>query len=361
MKHSLKISLMALVAMFAFNTVADAQFGALKKLAKSAGGKSQALKEIEAFVEEHKAAIPQPKQGNPVDFSLEWEIGFEHKSGVVATCDPAKLEVTIKTDRNGNKPGTVVKLDPNTGKWTDASGASKGSISADGTIDSPGFGIVKLEENKEHCMDAENKIDTDILMGYNIKLGRDNTKLTYYQFNDLRGRSMTKENVGKIKWGVNKGEVSDKTINPLIVAYVYFGLIFNQNDVLTNKLGYDITKTFTESELRNSVTYKDEAAVAQIKKIEDGFLNYNSATKGGKIAEIGLMTRWLHETGYKNRYKWNETTYTIDRLNYWVVYEMPDGKNKVAFYQLVKNDGDRGVTERSKCKGMHTLTEWKRK
>jgi hypothetical protein len=93
MKHSLKISLMALVAMFAFNTVADAQFGALKKLAKSAGGKSQALKEIEAFVEEHKVAIPQPKQGNPVDFSLEWEIGFEHKSGVVATWDPAKLEV----------------------------------------------------------------------------------------------------------------------------------------------------------------------------------------------------------------------------------------------------------------------------
>ena len=36
MNHSLKISLMALVAMFAFNTTADAQFGGLLKKAKQA-------------------------------------------------------------------------------------------------------------------------------------------------------------------------------------------------------------------------------------------------------------------------------------------------------------------------------------
>ena len=36
MKHSIKISVMAIVAMFAFNTVANAQFGALKKIAKKA-------------------------------------------------------------------------------------------------------------------------------------------------------------------------------------------------------------------------------------------------------------------------------------------------------------------------------------
>ena len=34
MKHSIKISVMALVAMFSFNTVADAQFGGLLKAAK---------------------------------------------------------------------------------------------------------------------------------------------------------------------------------------------------------------------------------------------------------------------------------------------------------------------------------------
>ena len=34
MRHSIKISMMALVAMFAFSTVADAQFGMLKSLGK---------------------------------------------------------------------------------------------------------------------------------------------------------------------------------------------------------------------------------------------------------------------------------------------------------------------------------------
>ena len=356
MKHSLKTLLMAFIAMFAFNTVADAQFGGLLKKAKAAvGGKSNEDKEVAAHNEAYKLAIPQAKEGAVVNFSLESTIGFETKNeAVAASWNPATLEITINTDRNGNKPGTVVKLNPATGKFTDASGKAMGSISADGTVDSPGLGTLKLEATTTTLL---NPRDAKIIDGYKITRVSDNYRLMIYNCHNPWSESET----GKIKWGVNKGKVSDPTVNSLIVAYVYFGLIFNQNDVLINKLGYDITKTFTETQLRDFVQYKDEAAVAQIKKIEEGFLNYNSATKGGKIAEIGLMSRWLHETGYKNRYKWNETTYTIDRLNYWIVYEMPDGKDKVAFYQLVKNDGDRGITERSKCMGMHTLTEWKRK
>ena len=34
MRHSIKISVMTLIAMFAFSTVADAQFGMLKSLGK---------------------------------------------------------------------------------------------------------------------------------------------------------------------------------------------------------------------------------------------------------------------------------------------------------------------------------------
>lgn len=43
MRHSIKISVMALVAMFAFSTIADAQFGMLKSLGKDLGiGKKKA-------------------------------------------------------------------------------------------------------------------------------------------------------------------------------------------------------------------------------------------------------------------------------------------------------------------------------
>ena len=128
---------MALVAMFAFNTVADAQFGGLLKKAKAAvGGKSNEDKEVAAHNEAYKLAIPQAKEGAVVNFSLESTIGFETKNeAVAASWNPATLEITINTDRNGNKPGTVVKLNPATGKFTDASGKAMGSISADGTVE----------------------------------------------------------------------------------------------------------------------------------------------------------------------------------------------------------------------------------
>lgn len=352
---------MAFVAMFAFSTTADAQFGGLLKKAKAAvGGNSKESKEAKAHYEAYKLAIPQAKEGPIVNFSLESTIGFEtKKEAVAAMWNPATLEVTIKTDRNGNKPGTVVKLNPATGKFTDASGKAMGSISADGTIESPGLGTLKMEECKAALIQQR---DVEMLVGYNIKRVSDNYRLMdYCCYNSKDLMPWTAAEMGKIKWGVNNGEVSDPTVNSLIVAYVYFGLIFNQNDILINKLGYDINKTFTEAELRESVKYKDEAANAQIKKIEEGFLNYNSFTKGGKIAEIGLMGQWQHFTNYKNRHQWNEIEYVVDLLNYWVVYEMPDGKNKVAFYELIKNEDNKGITKRSKCKGMHMLTEWKRK
>ena len=352
---------MALVAMFAVSTTADAQFGGLLKAAKkAAGGKSKEAKAAEAHNEAYKLAIPQAKQGEVVNFSLESTIGVETKNeAVAATWNPATLEVTINTDRNGNKPGTVVKLDPKTGKFTDASGKAMGSISADGTIESLGLGTIKLNEVKTTLIQQR---DVEMIVGYNIKRVSDNYKLmNYCCYNNKDLMPWSDAEMGKIKWGVNKGAVSDPTVNSLIVAYVYFGLIFNQDDILINKLGYDINKTFTEAQLRDMIQYKDEAVNAQIRKIEEGFLDYNSFTKGGKIAEIGLISRWQNFRNYLNRGKWNEVEYTVSLLTYWVVYEMPDGKNKVAFYDIKKNENNNGITKRDKCKGMHMLTDWQRK
>ena len=59
MKHLMKVSLMALVAMFAFNTTADAQFGGLLKKAKAAvGGKSSA----DSYMEREKQLDEVRKQ-----------------------------------------------------------------------------------------------------------------------------------------------------------------------------------------------------------------------------------------------------------------------------------------------------------
>ena len=56
MKHLMKVSLMALVAMFAFNTTADAQLGGLLKKAKAAvSGKSSQNNAGQAIYDQMKA------------------------------------------------------------------------------------------------------------------------------------------------------------------------------------------------------------------------------------------------------------------------------------------------------------------
>ena len=81
MKHSLKISFMALVAMFAFSTVADAQLGGLLKKAKQAVGvKSKEEKQMEAMVEMQKKEQAQYKAARDqeaANFEAEKKKTFE--------------------------------------------------------------------------------------------------------------------------------------------------------------------------------------------------------------------------------------------------------------------------------------------
>ena len=143
---------LALVAMFACSTPAQAQWGGLlNKARKAAGIKTKQEKAQDAAQQRRdsvlKAAaaitttIPQAAEsGQPI--TIKWG------DTPIGTWDPVKLEITFnQTYDEGEFAGQKVKyiLDPATGKFTSLNGTPKGSISNDGTIESPNLGTIKLD------------------------------------------------------------------------------------------------------------------------------------------------------------------------------------------------------------------------
>ena len=370
MKHSLKISLMALAAMFAFSTVADAQFGGLLKKAKAAVGGNEASKnqkEIEGLISKCKAQIPQKGQTPNAVFS--WD-GAE-----VASWDGSKNELTIKTDKGGNKPGTVLTVNPSTGKVTDASGKDMGSIS-ETAIMSPNFGELQLKPKEGvYTLACNPQIETvKRLTSYRVimtsrKEEMFNTKyLLGITTDQKQGKGYTYfVNCAKeveYTFAKHKCVVSDQMVGAALPIYVA-SLMMTQQEYLDamikNTLGYDPNRKYTTKELNDLIRWKDAETEAMIKKIEEGELYSDSRVKGAKIAAIGLMSKWDRTVITENHAKWNEYTYNRDEIEYWVVYELPDGKNKVGMYPIIKNFGNRGETKRGKCTGFNEITDWKRK
>ena len=164
MKHSIKISVMALIAMFAFSTAADAQFGLGKlarKVRKAVGvqttqDKYEEFREQQAKedkIRQHKndsikavmasitPTIPQPAAEGTAPITIKW------KGTPIGTWDPVGLEITFnKTYDEGEFAGQKVsyKLNPATGQWTSKKGTNVGSMSNDGTIVSPNLGTIKF-------------------------------------------------------------------------------------------------------------------------------------------------------------------------------------------------------------------------
>ena len=155
MKQAIKTTVMALVAMFAFSTVADAQFGSLNSLRKGLGIKTKkekaqekALEElrhkqdsIDAHVKSITPTIPQPRaDAKP--------IGVKWNKNSVGEWDPATLKLTFnQTYDEGEYAGQKVQftLDATTGKWTNIAGREVGSMSNDGTLETPNLGTIKLD------------------------------------------------------------------------------------------------------------------------------------------------------------------------------------------------------------------------
>jgi len=390
MKRTIKVSVMALVAMFTFSTVADAQFG-LGKLAKSAtggGGLKKAEKEANARAEKFKLAIPQPeKGGKPVVLSLDesatkwtvknneiWSSGQGEGFTEVAIWNPATLEITMKTSRGGNTPGAVYKVDPNSGEVTDADGNSKGSMSNDGTIISPNAGTLTLKEyrrSSESVVDKNGKglgiIKGDFLCGYHVY--RDKERLGGYRFDGSRGLGVLKS-FGNLASDSDKdgkyGYVSDINTNPLLVAFVYYGLILTERDRIMAKLGYDPGQSFTTAQLHDMVKANNAEWEKEIMAIESQpNAGYSTSTyaqlKDCKAVEVGLMSGIETHPRVENQGKWNEYRYNASSVQYYVVYELADGRNVAAFNALWKNLNNEGKTERTDSPQFHEITDWQRK
>ena len=164
MRHSIRLSAMVLIAMFAFNTPADAQFG-LDKLARKARKavglqttqdryeeiREQQAKEekirqlkrdsVRAVMASITPTIPQPAVEGTAPVAIKW------KGTQIGTWDPVELEITFnKTYDDGEFAGQNVsyKLNPSTGQWTSKKGTKVGSMSNDGTIVSPNLGTIKF-------------------------------------------------------------------------------------------------------------------------------------------------------------------------------------------------------------------------
>lgn len=195
MKFSIKVAAMALVAMFAFSTAADAQLGGLLNKAKNAVGNSSSSNASKSGGKV-KLAIPQTGSGDVIVFTRKDENGNKNEVG---KWNPVTGEITV-----GN---AVYKLDPSTGAVTDANGASKGSMSANGTIESPIFGTLTLKP--------------------------DGVLIFVYKGDERLGGIVT--TMGEAYYGDRRmgdsGFASDQGVNPLLMAYVYFGLIFTQDDL----------------------------------------------------------------------------------------------------------------------------------
>ena len=160
--------MLAFAAMFAFSTPAEAQFG-LDKLARKARKaiglqtnqdkyeeqREQLAKEekirqqkrdsIKAVMASITPTIPQPAAEGTAPITIKWQ------NTPIGTWDPVALEITFnKTYDEGELAGQKVsyKLDPASGRWTSKKGTYVGSISNDGTIESPNLGIITFDPKK---------------------------------------------------------------------------------------------------------------------------------------------------------------------------------------------------------------------
>lgn len=358
-----------LVIMLGVNFNAEAQLGGLLNKAKervAGGGAKKNTQEIEALIEQTKAFVPKPGQTPNATITMD---GTE-----VASWDGAKNELTLKTDNGGFTSGTVLKVDGNTGKITDASGKAMGSLNTK-SVESPNLGVIDLvEQEAYYTVEASNDGSIKRLRRYRMEIQKQAV------FGQNRGyelpiRTTQKEGKGytffvesdqdvKFKFANRYFVVSDKLVGAALPIYVASLMLTQEEynrEMVNDMLGFDASKTYTTKELEDLIRWKDDDTEAEIKKIEEGKTYSDDRVKGAKIAKIGLKGEWQRSSWEKNYGPLYERNYYVDEINYWVVYELPNGKNKVAFYSIVKNKENKGLTERGKCTGFHDVTDWVRK
>ena len=279
---------MALVAMFAFCTPAEAQFG-LGKLARKARkavglqtnqDKYEELREqqakdekerrrkndsIQSAIKDITPTVPQPVASGALN-TIRWG------KTAIGTWDPVNLEITFNQSYDeGEFAGQKVsyKLDPATGKWTAKNGTPKGSINNDGTIESPNLGTIKFDSKT-------NKVSMN---------GEPIGEVTM-----LKATSFGHE-IGSFE-----GHVS-----PLLVAYTFHGALISKNQVTEWKEAQ--AKAIAEAAARAERERQERIAREEALKKEWSELNVeitnSSNSTLGYIKPNGTVENSSHSTiGY---------------------------------------------------------------
>ena len=272
MKRKTTFMAMALVAMFAFSTPAEAQFG-LGKLARKARKavgletqqdkyenfrEEQAKQEkirkqkqdsIQAAIKSITPTIPQPaKTGAPN--AIKWG------DTKIGEWDPVKLEITFnQTYDEGEFAGQKVsyKLDPNTGVWTSKKGTNVGQMSNDGTIQSPNLGTLKYDPEKNTV-----SMDGEVLGTVNLK--------TAYVFDRTSGRF-------------------DGHVSPLLVAFTFHGSLISKKQVVEWKEA----KLKAEQEAKERAERERQARIEREEALKKEWAALNMEITNSSYSTLGYI------------------------------------------------------------------------
>lgn len=327
-----------LVILLGTNFNAEAQFGIINAIDKAA--KRNKAKKEQAAQEQNVAnlnaetqrgdlaggfsvAIPKTQQqGEPVTFVLGT------KKTELGTWNPTSLELTFYKGV-AEESQVVYRIDSNTGAITSGDGSSKGSMSNDGTIVTPG----------KRTLTAKKKNANDIEVFENGQvIGK------VYLANTSQGGC----------WASVDGTIMiqfNDRINPMVVAYITFGVLFD--------------KTYTTDALDYLIEWNDQESINQILKYENslpyaGFKDIAPELKNCKVAAIGLQDNTWRERSFRGNDGYTHWNYDLD---YWVVYELTDGRNIVTFCTAIKESEYGDVVRKCKRPGFffHEVTDWQRK
>ena len=289
---------MALIAiMFGVSFNAEAQL--LGGIAKAIKNKSQQSKQEKAM--ETPTGDAKDAKNGPATFSVG-------RDGELQACtwNPETLEITMLCDIAGNKKGDVIKYDPSTGKFTNNRGEYKGSMSEEGTIESIHIGTMKFV----------------------VKTYGNTTKYTVNKDGKQIGNLTADHFVSLAIMGPYTGNPSR-----LLTAYVYYGLLLDKRTYSINILKFDPELKYTVEQLDDKVKWMDQESINKIMKYESslpgaGFKETYPEFKNCKVAAVGLMSNQWAERTETDRQGYKHWFYVCD---YWVVYELADGRNVVTF------------------------------
>ena len=272
MKRRTTFMVMALAAMFAFSTPAEAQFG-LGKLARKARKavglqtqqdkyedfREQQQKEekirkqkqdsIQAAINSITPTIPQPAKTGALN-AIKWG------DTKIGTWDPVNLEITFnQTYDEGEFAGQKVsyKLDPATGKWKSKKGTDVGQMSNDGTIISPNLGTIKYDPEKNTV-----SMNGEVIGKVNLK--------TAYVFDKTIGSF--------------EGHVS-----PLLVAFTFHGSLISKKQITDWKEA----KLKAEQEAKERAERERQARIEREEALKKEWAALNMEITNSSYSTLGYI------------------------------------------------------------------------